>query len=486
MNNDNPMFAKFDQALGKTTPTTSAGPVSSRADEIRALATSTTATHDNPAVETAKNFGSQIVQAKDKIASSVTEGADTIKKGGVVNTGKGVLQAGLGTAAGGVEAIFAPISAAMKTLLDHTASANAQHAAEGNPDPAFHGDSPQAQQARDQIAQFAQAHPDLARVLGDAFTVGGAVIGGEAAGILDKPVGDLAASAKQTVTEGAAKMKAALPEKLGGAPNPAKTSQGVLDAIRQTEDTMTPTMKKAAIDEGRQTVSKTATGGTKVDYAPTPEIQRASEILQDKNVLPNPVTPKDEPHVVLAKTKSAISRLGQKAETYLEENPVKITNNEDFKMFQDLRTKADKVSTPTEMAAYDEQIKLFNKQLQGRGGYTTANYYKGLKDWEQNIAEKLPRGKEALIDPTGVANAKLRAASDIRQAVRELISSKHPEFKSQMYDIASLYEAKDVAIQNASKVKSQTLTEKHPTATKALKYGIGGGLLLEGGHALGL
>ncbi len=37
----NPMFAKFDQALGKTTPTTTAPPVQSRADEIRALAKTT-------------------------------------------------------------------------------------------------------------------------------------------------------------------------------------------------------------------------------------------------------------------------------------------------------------------------------------------------------------------------------------------------------------------------------------------------------------
>lgn len=40
MDTQNPLFAKFDQVLGKTTPTTTTGPVSSRADEIRALDTS--------------------------------------------------------------------------------------------------------------------------------------------------------------------------------------------------------------------------------------------------------------------------------------------------------------------------------------------------------------------------------------------------------------------------------------------------------------
>lgn len=37
-NTTNPMFAKFDQVLGKTTPTTANGPISTRANEIRALA----------------------------------------------------------------------------------------------------------------------------------------------------------------------------------------------------------------------------------------------------------------------------------------------------------------------------------------------------------------------------------------------------------------------------------------------------------------
>lgn len=45
MNNQtiNPMFAKFDQVLGKTTPTTPNSPVSTRADEIRNLAQTTQA-----------------------------------------------------------------------------------------------------------------------------------------------------------------------------------------------------------------------------------------------------------------------------------------------------------------------------------------------------------------------------------------------------------------------------------------------------------
>lgn len=52
MPQENPMFAKFDAALGKTTPTTSTGPVSSRADEIRALANAPAPTDGTSSTDT--------------------------------------------------------------------------------------------------------------------------------------------------------------------------------------------------------------------------------------------------------------------------------------------------------------------------------------------------------------------------------------------------------------------------------------------------
>ncbi len=246
--------------------------------------------------------------------------------------------------------------------------------------------------------------------------------------------------------------------------NAKKGAQKVVEVLALPAENMTLAQKKEAIDAGRQVVKNVA-GGQKVTFAATPEVERAGEILTDPKLWVNPVTAKDAPHIIYAKVKAAIATLGSRAETYLAKNPVPITNKEDFDLFRGLRDIASKSSTDTELKAYDEQIKLFEKQLVGRGGYNTSNYYKALKDWEQNIASKLPRGKEALLDPTGIASAKIQAASDIRKAVRDLIASKHPEFKSRMYDLASLFEAKDSALINAAKTKSESFFKKHPLIT---------------------
>lgn len=259
-----------------------------------------------------------------------------------------------------------------------------------------------------------------------------------------------------------------------------KNKEGVEKLINVSEENMTPTMKKEAVDAGRQKITDTMMGKTKVEYAPTKETTRAAEILQDKNILKEPVSPKDKPNVVVQKIKDTIKNLGKGAETYLDMNPVKISNKEDFNLFESLRKDAEQISTETELRAYDEQVRLFQKQLLGReGGYTTANYYKALKEWESNIADKLPRGKEALMDATGVANAKIRAAADIRKVVRDLIGDKHPEFKPKMYDLMSLYEAKDNAILNAAKTKTKNIFEKHPNITK-VGIGLGAGEVIHG------
>lgn len=328
--------------------------------------------------------------------------------------------------------------------------------------------------AQSEYAKFKAAFPTAARVAEDAGNVGNLLAlfeGGKGATQLAERTGDAVTTGIENTKELLNTPPVEVGDQTANAKaladaTAAKNKSGVVDLLKQNEDTMTPTMKKEAIDEGRQTITKTKTGGTKVDYAPTKEVTRASEILSDPNEVKNPVSPKDKPDVVYSKVKDAIAEKGDAAEKYLEANPVKITNKEDADLFGGLREKAAKVSTDTEMKAYDEQIKLFQKQLQGRGGYDTSNYYKALKDWEQNIADKLPRGKDALLDPTGVANAKIRAASDIRTAVRDMIGDKHPEFKPRMYDLASLYEVKDNSLLNASKESSKNIFEKHPVATK--------------------
>ncbi len=381
--------------------------------------------------------------AGSPVAGGAAFGAgNSLEQGNDLFSGQTAFQTVLGAGAGKVlQLIGTPIL-------------NTAGKAIGKVTPAFLSDI--ASQGAKAITDFAAAHDILPDVASKA--VNGA--------------SEAVAGAEDKITGAVSDAKNAVVNKVKG------QSNDITDLLKQNEETMTPTMKKSAIEEGRQTIKSTKLGGTEVDYTPTKEIQRASEILSNPEEFKNPISSKDEPNVVYAKAKQAISQRGAQAEKFLEDNPVQITPEEHKTMFDTMRAKADETSTPTEMSAYTEQIGLFEKQL--KGGTTTSDYYKALKNYEENIASKMAKGKEALIDPTGVASAKVQAASDIRSSVRDMIGEKHPEFKPQMYDIASLYEAKDNALFNASKTKTKSFLDKHPNVKNTVKAAIGGAGVLEG------
>lgn len=482
-----------DQASGWKTPPAGA-PAQSRADQIRSMAGSSYKAPDtntpNPIApgigNQSKNtfdWGGYFGNVMNDWNKAGTNAVDTAVKGGndiaagVAGDNKagaqGVIESTLGQASNAVGAIFAPFTEGIKSLSDvivknvsdnPTLQKIAQTKGVGAVLDTIAGGT-------DKVQAFATAHPNVYKDITDALNVGMALIGEKIA-----PEGDIAQTAKNlpadlktTATDVGTGIKntvsdtaTAVKEKIVGTPaeQSAKAQTNVVNTLKENADTMTPTQKKEAIDQGRQTITTTKTGGTKVDYTPSKEIVNAGRLLQDT------IKKGDNPNVVLTKVKNEISTRGKAAETYLDTNSKPITNKEAYNAFDTMKQKASNVMTDTQMKAYNEQIKLFSKQLNGRGSYTTANYYKALKDWETNIGETLPRGKAAIMDPTGVANANIRAAADIRSVVRDMIGSKHPDFKPQMYDLFSLYKAKDVAIQNASKVKTQNIFEKHPVATK--------------------
>jgi len=243
-----------------------------------------------------------------------------------------------------------------------------------------------------------------------------------------------------------------------------KETKKTLDLLRSTEDTLTKKERLEAFDTpGRTKVTKLG----KTEYLPTETEERAASILSGK-LDKNPV--KNVPVV-----KKEIASQGKAVETFLEKNAKPISADTQAKMFETFRTKASKYMTESELGAYDEQMKLFLKQLPGRGGYNSSNFYKGLKEYEKNVASHLARGKEALLDPTGTASAKLSAAKDIRKIVRNTIGDLHPEFKPKMYDLASLYDALDNMIIKAEKTTGNIISrtaKKYPIAT-----GIAGGIL---------
>lgn len=194
---------------------------------------------------------------------------------------------------------------------------------------------------------------------------------------------------------------------------------------------------------------------------------RAGEIMKGKTYA-NPVKTQ-------AAIKNEIASRGTEAEDYLGKSGVKISNKEDYDAFQSVKSNAETYMTPTETKIYDEQVGVFQKILKnviGDSGYTTASYYKALKDFETNVTANIPKGTEALRIEGGAA--KLQASKDVRSVVRDMIGRKNPEFKGKMFDLASLYDSLDnVSARVAGKAKgSTTWSGRNPIKTK-IGLGVG-------------
>lgn len=367
----------------------------------------------------------QFKKAGERITQGVQQGAEQIQQGNILG---GIKTAGLRTAGTVAGAAFAPITEipAVKKATESIATSVM--------------DKPEVQSIAEKLSSITQKYPELAQDATDILNL--ATLGGGKA--VEKPLADIV----ETTTAKVAK-------KLTPKPSNNKS----INLVASTEDTLTKSERQAAIDEGRAVVTKLG----KTEYLPTKTEIRAGEILAGK-LKSNPV--KNVPVI-----KQEIKTRGASAEKYLETNKKPITAEQQANMFKETRDKMAKYSTDTELKAYDEQLKMFTKLIPGKGGFNTANFYKALKEYENNIANKLARGKEALLDPTGAASAKLQAAKDIRKTVRDTIGSMHEDFQPQMFDIASLYDALDNTIIKAEKTSGNILqrtAKKYPTATKVI------------------
>lgn len=278
--------------------------------------------------------------------------------------------------------------------------------------------------------------------------------------------GKLLAKAANPIISAVGKGAAKVGELFGGKP--------VSEAIAQTAGKLTPTAvatsrvastaanmskgeREQAILQGRMTPNG--------KYVPSETEQNAGELLAGKTSS-NPVT-------TLKAVANEIATRGQEAESYLTLNATKISNAEDAAAFSSARNSAEKYMTSAETNAYDEQVGVFQKILKtytGEGGYTTANYYKALKDYESQVTANLPKGKDALMVPGG--SARIQGAKDVREVVRNMIGDKNPEFKDKMYDLASLYGARDNVVANAEQ-GGASFAQRHPILTKIGLTGAG-------------
>ncbi len=446
----------------------------------------------------------QLAGGVNKMKSAITEGADKYAAApeqtpfdpahpvkSVVDVAKktgALLESGLGTTAGAIQTIFAPVTAVAQKAADITGV---------HPIDNFVND-PKNKDFVAKLNELAATHPEAAKNLGDALTVLTTAVGGTKGDVNIPTVEETNGAAANVLSDAQAGISKGkqFAEKRAATKTAsalAENQKGVIGAIKENPENLTPTMKKEYADKGLQTITKGKNGTQQVAYGVPKEIEHASTVVTDAEKVgtKNVISPNDTPDVVLAKAKGGISRLGQKAEMHLEQNAQKITNTEHAQIFDAMKTKAEDALGESQLKAYDEQIKLFSKQLpkqmaKNGGGFDTANYYKALKQYESNVGDTLKAGKASLMDSEGIGAARLRAASDIRTAVRDMIGEKNPEFKPQMKDLMSLYETKDAALFNASKATNVSFSEANPKTAKALKYAaIAGGGAIIGPTAVG-
>lgn len=238
-----------------------------------------------------------------------------------------------------------------------------------------------------------------------------------------------------------------------------------LDWLKNTPETISKFEERVASLTGR--IKTSLTGIKKI--LPSETEKRASQILEGKissNVTKNPQIIDKE-----------IAERGQEVENYLTKNAKPVTAQEQANMFSEARKIMSDFATKAELKAYDELIQVFTKQIKGK--FTTDNFYKALKKFEENVTRNLPKGKSALIgDNLGIGSARIRAAQDIRKVVRDMIGKKHPEFKGKMFDLASLYDVLDTAITKSRQLSGSAITrftKNNPTISNLIK--IGGGIV---------
>lgn len=185
--------------------------------------------------------------------------------------------------------------------------------------------------------------------------------------------------------------------------------------------------------------------------------QRAGSILKGK-LFSNPAK-----NVKTIKTE--IAKRGEEVQQYLEKNAKPITPREDEVIFKQREIESAKYMTPTAQNAYKEQVQVFRNLVKDFGPPTTDTYYKALKDFETNVTENLPKGKEALLDEGG--SGRIQAAKDVREIVRDFVGQKHEEFSDKMFDLTSLYDAKDSVVGKTVKMaqESTTFAKRHPVIT---------------------
>lgn len=453
----------------------------------------------NAVVKTGQNYMSNVAPAAQDVmgGGNIGAAADDFSKGKIL---PGAEKATLGVASDAVKAIFAPISAPIQTLLNHTASVNA-----ANPKAPDYGhvNSPEAQQARQSIADLAKAHPDLAQTLGDAFTVGTAALGsgGEGTG-LNTTVSDAAQSVKNTVTNGVTAVKntgTAIKDVMTPVPKSEDLSSGLVKeqgsltpeqasakAWEDIQPKATPTTK-LAYSKGGNVTNQSFAKGAKLQPSPadTKLVDVHSKLYED-GTINDKMTPQEKQQAVNQKA----AQLNQQQKSFLADNDkaVNLTNSDKTGLIDTLNKTRNKSIVPfsrdvTAKGAYDSTIDMFRNELgigksvgTVKGATTLTSIDKALTNFGQEMEKFGAWEKTSTGDLTDTAKARVMAIRDIYSTARDFISDElgpNNPWKSVRTEESKLYEISDRLAQRVSETIGKSgaaqMVEKNPV----IKAGVG-------------
>lgn len=412
--------------------------------------------------------------------------ATKLAEPGIENKAMGVEDATVGVAKDAAQAIFAPIAAPLQTLMSHLATKPA-----GDGVPGEEGmDSPAATDARTQIATWAQAHPDIAKTLGDAFTVGTSALG---SGALDTSVSDAAAGIKNVVTAPITAAK----ETIVGTPGAAAT-KGTQNTIAAIDPELTGAKAAKAYQQvvtGDRTVTPS---GLFTEQTLSP----AERTIQTGTRLSKPVTLSDGTSVdgiTLGKDpvknqvimKNALADTESKLTTALKGDP-EINFNADKPTLYEALGKA-RDNAPNEFRIGENQkvtkdVFNFANKVVGKAD----DSIEGVRDARTAFDNQAKVQYPNAFNPDGTVNVKTAAGNAVKNA-RDVINEHLYNTAPAGSDIqkligreADIFQANPTVSAKAAAGQGKNIITKGVQAVKNHPKVAGAAVISEVGHHLGL
>lgn len=419
-------------------------------------------------------YGDQITGAKDKITSSIKEGAAKFAAeptdgsfGTEVKRTGDLLETGLGTAAGAVQAIFAPVTAAFQGAANATGI---------HPMDAF-----QNSDTGKKFNAWVEQNPEMAKNLSDALTVGTAGMGAEIAPAVGTRI---ASGVEEGMNAGKQVFKTGKEaiDSARSAADAAKASAQVGTDLQKINDMITPKptagQAKIAMDEGRLYKGKNPSlfsPGTPDKVAA--DAQQAKSAFTINRLIPD-AAKLDEPTLYGALDEH-VTKLAQELEPKLTaapvDKPVISKLNEDWDTLKKEQIADAKATDEPNVAKWQAN---FEKYLKKSGSENMNELWNAAKEYDRSIKSNVKNATD--LSPEDLQTQKeiwLQNRAILRAALKDSTTKLGKETSQAFSDMTDLYEAQNGILSKAKIEKTGAPSGissflKTPTG-KAVKTGAG-------------